>query len=132
VLVVDDDDETRELLSTLLAHAGADVSGAASAEEALRRLDDAVPDVLVSDIAMPTMTGLDLIERVRRRSGPRLPAVALSACGRAEDRESALRAGFDLHLVKPADVRALVSAVARVAALREPASQGRGTSPDHA
>ena len=119
-LVVDDDDDARELVATVLARAGAAVVTAASAAEALRELDASHPDLLVSDIAMPGVTGLELMEEVRRRRGESLPAVALSAYGRAEDRDRALGAGFDFHLVKPVDARALVVAVARAAALRGP------------
>jgi signal transduction histidine kinase/ActR/RegA family two-component response regulator len=120
VLVVDDDDDARELVATVLARSGAEVVTAASASEALHRLDERRPDVLVSDIAMPRVTGLDLMEQVRRRPGPPLPAIALSAYGRVEDRERALRAGFDLHLVKPVETRALLAAVTKALALRGP------------
>ncbi|HSJ99488.1 MAG TPA: ATP-binding protein, partial [Myxococcota bacterium] len=114
-LVVDDDDDARELVATVLARAGAAVVTAASAAEALRELDASHPDLLVSDIAMPGVTGLELMQEIRRRRGASFPAVALSAYGRAEDRDRALGAGFDFHLVKPVDARALVVAVARAA-----------------
>lgn len=120
VLVVDDDDDARELVATVLARGGARVASAASTPEALLRIDQQRPDVLVSDIAMPGVTGLDLMEEVRCRPGPPLPAIALSAHGRIEDRERALRAGFDLYLVKPVDTGALLAAVGKAAALSHP------------
>lgn len=124
VLVVDDDDDARELVATVLARGGARVAGAASAPEALRSIDEQRPDVLVSDIAMPGVTGRDLMEEIRRRPGPPLPAIALSAHGRIEDREQALRAGFDLHLVKPVDTGALLAAVAKAAAPQRTGASG--------
>jgi signal transduction histidine kinase/ActR/RegA family two-component response regulator len=117
VVVVDDDDDAREVVTVVLERAGATVSAASSAAGALRELEAGRTDVLVSDVAMPGMTGLELIEQVRARFGPRLAALALSAYGRVEDRERALRAGFDVHLVKPVDARVLVGTVARTVAL---------------
>jgi signal transduction histidine kinase len=117
VLVVDDDEDTRELLARSLRRAGARVEAASGAEEALTRLAVAAPDVLLSDIAMPATTGYDLIAAVRARPALRgLPSIALTAYGREEDRERALAAGFDLHLGKPVEPAALVRAVALLAA----------------
>ncbi len=117
VLVVDDDEDTRELLARSLRRAGARVEVTGGAVEALARLALAAPDVLLSDIAMPTTTGYDLIAAVRARPSLRgLPAIALTAYGREEDRERALAAGFDLHLGKPVEPAALVRAVALLAA----------------
>ena len=120
VLLAEDHAPTLRLWRTLIEpefEVVGTVSDGQSLVDAVERLS---PDVIVSDIAMPKVTGLELIEQVRRRPGPRLPAIALSAYGRVEDRERALDAGFDLHLVKPADARTLVGAVARAAAASDP------------
>lgn len=114
VLVVDDDADARDLISTALRHAGATVIAASSVHGALDLLDTHRPDALVSDIAMPHGTGYDLVQAVREM--PRvaqIPAIALTAYGRPEDRDRALTAGFDLHIVKPVEPRHLVGAVAK-------------------
>jgi PAS domain S-box-containing protein len=121
VLVVEDDPETLNLLKFILDQRQAEVATAASAAEALRVLEDSPADVLVSDLAMPDQDGYDLIRRVRSLAperGGNVPAVALSAYTRAEDRMRALAAGFSLHLPKPVDPGDLVAALARLAALR--------------
>jgi PAS domain S-box-containing protein len=116
VLVVEDDPDARELIATTLARAGATVAQAASVNAALESLVARPVQVLVSDIAMPAATGYDLIAAVRALPRLRgLPAIALTAYGRAEDREQALTAGFDLHLGKPVEPAALVRAVALLA-----------------
>jgi CheY-like chemotaxis protein len=115
VLLVDDDPDTLEVLSTALRTHGAAVSPATSAPEALELLRRGEVDVLVSDIAMPGEDGYRLIERVRR--DPRvatLPAIAVSAYARAEDREAALRAGYHGHIAKPVEPVQLAEEVARV------------------
>jgi PAS domain S-box-containing protein len=112
VLVVDDDRDARELISTALRHAGAIVSSASSVHEALERIRTAAPQAIVSDIAMPGGTGYDLLREVR--GSPRLaaiPAIALTAYGRVEDRERALSAGFNFHVTKPVDPHHLVEIV---------------------
>ncbi len=104
VLLVDDDDDSRELLSTALARAGAWVRAAPAVAQALAELDHRIPDVLVSDLAMPDEDGYALIRHLRSRpSERRLPAVAVSAHAREEDRRRALDAGYDLHIAKPID-----------------------------
>jgi PAS domain S-box-containing protein len=120
VLLVEDETDTRDLLATALARYGAAVTATASAAEALRLLDDRPPDVLVTDIAMPGMDGYELIRRVRAAGSPGrdLPAVALTAYARPEDRERALAAGFQAHLPKPVDPAGLARAVAALAARR--------------
>jgi PAS domain S-box-containing protein len=121
VLVVEDDPETLDLLKFILDQRQAEVTTAASAAEALRVLEDSPADVLVSDLAMPDQDGYDLIRRVRSLAperGGNVPAVALSAYTRAEDRMRALAAGFSLHLPKPVDPGELVAALARLAGLR--------------
>jgi CheY-like chemotaxis protein len=115
VLVVDDDEESRELVAATLESRGALVLPAASAADALRVLSSQRVDVLLSDVAMPGEDGYSLIRRVRlleMAGAPFIPAAALTSFARDEDRQQALQAGFQLHLVKPIDSRALVEAVA--------------------
>jgi signal transduction histidine kinase len=118
VLVVEDEEDTRELLITALEQCGAEVLAAASTAEALARLDERPPDVLVSDLAMPDEDGYALIRKVRARPaerGGRVPAAALTAYARAEDRVRSLAAGFQMHVPKPIDPAGLVSMVAALA-----------------
>jgi PAS domain S-box-containing protein len=109
-LVVDDEDDARELLEAVLTQYGADVVAAGSAAEAYELIATAPigewPDVMVTDIGMPGEDGYSLIRRVRdweRERGAYIPAVALTAYGRSEDRMRALRAGFQMHVAKPVD-----------------------------
>jgi signal transduction histidine kinase/CheY-like chemotaxis protein len=105
VLVVDDDPATRELMMVMLTQRGARVATASSAREALQRVDDEVPSLIVADVGMPEEDGLSMLRRLRRRRprrGGRVPAVALSAYTRAEDRAAALAAGYDAFVPKPA------------------------------
>jgi CheY-like chemotaxis protein len=118
VLVVEDEEDTRELLITALEQCGAEVIAVSSAAEALERLDERPPDVLVSDLAMPGEDGYALIRKVRARPaerGGRVPAAALTAYARAEDRVRSLAAGFQMHVPKPIDPADLVSMVAALA-----------------
>ena len=117
-LVVDDDRDARELVTDVLRARGMTVTAAASADEGLVALDRDVPDVIVSDIAMPDRDGYELIRQIRQRPPDRgglVPAVALTAYARPEDSERSLSSGFQLHLAKPVDVEYLVSAVATLA-----------------
>jgi len=117
VLVVDDDQESRDIVAAYLSRHRAGVLPAASAASALDMLAREQFNVLLADIAMPEEDGYGLIRRVRSSSQPHtasIPAVALTAFTREEDREQALRAGFQLHLAKPVDERLLVGAVARL------------------
>ncbi len=119
ILVVEDEDDTRELLVTALEQCGAEVAAVASVAAALAQLDEQVPDVLVSDLAMPEEDGYSLIRQVRARPserGGQVPAAALTAYARAEDRVRALAAGFQMHVPKPIDPSALVRMVANLAA----------------
>lgn len=119
VLVVDDDDDARELASRVLESAGVVVLGARSVDEALGIAERAHLDAVVSDIEMPGRDGYDLIAALRGRArDPRIPAVALTSHARPEDRERALAAGFDAHLAKPADVRRLTSAITSLVGAR--------------
>lgn len=113
VLVVDDDDDARELLRALLESRGADVLVASSVADALDLLDE-TPDVVVSDIAMPEADGYAFVRAIRSRENglaTRLPVVAVTAYAGASDRARALEAGFDLHFAKPVDLDALALAI---------------------
>ena len=121
VLVVDDDEYSREVVAAHLQVRQASVLTAASAAHAMDVLQTHHVDVLIADIGMPEEDGYALIRRVRALSAPRLasiPAAALTAFARAEDRQQALQAGFQLHLAKPIDARSLVAAVASLRALK--------------
>ncbi|HVR95847.1 MAG TPA: response regulator [Thermoanaerobaculia bacterium] len=118
VLVMDDEVDTRDLVSTALIHSGARVTAVSSVAEALDALDRLRLDVLVSDIGMPGEDGYSLMRKVRAREPERgglMPALALTAYARAEDRTQALAAGFQMHVAKPVDPAALIAAVASLA-----------------
>jgi CheY-like chemotaxis protein len=118
VLAVDDDRDALSLVTEALESAGARVTTASSATEALTWLETKVPDVLLTDLGMPQLDGLAFIDRVRRHADPRvrdLPAAALTAYARSEDRMKALRAGFHIHLAKPIDPTELVTTIASLA-----------------
>jgi PAS domain S-box-containing protein len=118
VLAVDDEPDALSLLSEALEAAGARVTTAKNAQEALTRLDLEVPDVVVADLGMPQMDGFGFINRLRRHVNPRVrevPAAALTAYARSEDRMKALRAGFQIHLAKPIDPAELVTTIAALA-----------------
>jgi PAS domain S-box-containing protein len=117
VVIVDDDADTREVLSTVLTQVGADVAALDSAARALEHIERRIPDVIVADIGMPDEDGYAFIQKVRRATadrGGRAPAIALTAYARREDRERALAAGYQLHLSKPSNPSAVVHAVARL------------------
>jgi two-component system, chemotaxis family, CheB/CheR fusion protein len=118
VLVVEDHDDTREFLAAVLGQCGAEVTTATSARSAVAAFERAQPHVLVSDIAMPGEHGYSLIQTVRALApehGGRVPALALTAYVRPEDRERALAAGYNQHLAKPVDPLDLAGAVALLA-----------------
>ncbi|HEY8090926.1 MAG TPA: response regulator, partial [Polyangiaceae bacterium] len=115
ILVVDDEGETRELLRYLLAQCDARVTLAGDARSALDELARGEFDVLLSDVGMPEHDGYWLVRQVRElpfERGGRVPAIALTAYARTEDRTAALRAGFDMHLVKPIDPNELLVVIA--------------------
>ena len=119
VLVVEDEADARELIRTMLEQLGAGVVTAASAREGLAALDQRSSlHVLLSDIEMPGMDGYSFLRAVRQRPvdrGGQIPAAALTAYARPEDRDAALRAGFQLHVpkpVQPAELAAVVSSLA--------------------
>jgi PAS domain S-box-containing protein len=117
ILVVDDEADTRELLRQGLEYCGATVSVAGSAAEAVEALMAQTPDILISDIGMPAVDGYDLIRQVRRlpaTDGGKIPAIALTAYTRTEDRLQALRAGYDMHVPKPVELAELVAVAASV------------------
>jgi signal transduction histidine kinase/ActR/RegA family two-component response regulator len=117
VLLVDDDPDTLEFLARILRDRGATVATASSAVEALEFLERERPGLLISDIGMPDMDGLELLRRVRGVYQPsQLPAIATTAFARSADRDRALEAGFQLHLAKPVDATALLSAIASLRA----------------
>jgi PAS domain S-box-containing protein len=115
VLAIDDEDDALTLLRVVLEAAGAEVTTVASPVAALERLGAVNPDVLVVDLGMPEMDGFEFIRRVRSSTNPQvrdLPAAALTAFARSEDRTKALRSGFEMHLAKPVDPGELVASVA--------------------
>jgi PAS domain S-box-containing protein len=110
VLVVEDDDDARELISAVLETAGARVVAASTTEQGLERIRAVRPDALVADIGLPDEDGYSLLARFRALH-PDVPAIALTAYARASDRERALAAGFQRHMVKPMDPKQLVDAL---------------------
>jgi PAS domain S-box-containing protein len=119
VLVVDDGEDVREVVSAVLAHCGAEVQAVGTAGEALYALAEFAPDVLVSEVEMRGETGFSLIQKVRALPadrGGRVPAAALSAYSRTDDRVQALLAGFQIHVPKPIQPTELVAVVASLAA----------------
>ena len=120
MLVVDDDADSRRLTAAMLERAGATALAAPSAADGRAALAERAFDVLVADIAMPDEDGYALIRHVRSAAdGGRLPAVALSAYAREQDRERALAAGYDAHLTKPIEPEVLVQVLARVVRARQ-------------
>ncbi|CAN92814.1 two-component hybrid sensor and regulator [Sorangium cellulosum So ce56] len=121
VLVVEDEDDTRELLVTMLEQCGARVTAVSSAAEALLAVKALQPDVLVSDVAMPGEDGYALIRKIRAlpaASGGRTPAIALTAYARTEDRMRALRAGFNTHVPKPIEPAELLAVLSTMCGTR--------------
>jgi CheY-like chemotaxis protein len=116
ILVVDDDETTRDLMMTLLSQCGATVRTVGSASEALLEFDTDIPGLVLADIGMPGEDGLSMIKRIRRRPPARgglVRAVAISAYARPEDRQAALAAGYDDFLAKPAMPADVLRAVGR-------------------
>ena len=118
VLAVDDEDDALTLLRVVLEAAGAVVTTIASPLVALERIAELRPDVIVVDLGMPEMDGFELIKRVRTSTEKlvrRVPAAALTAFARSEDRTKALQSGFEMHLAKPVDPGELVASIATLA-----------------
>jgi signal transduction histidine kinase/ActR/RegA family two-component response regulator len=113
LLVVEDDAESRHVIGTILRSSGADVRLASSVAEAMRELELRLPDLVVSDIAMPDEDGYQMIANLKAHKGTSsIPTLALTAYGQPEERERILKAGFDSYVMKPVDPVALASAVA--------------------
>jgi len=116
LLVVDDDPDSRDLLDAILEQEGAEVILAASVREALAVLNKSSPDVLISDIGMPTEDGYALIRQIRNGGVlPAIPAIALTAFAHDSDKQKAISAGFQWHLSKPVDPNELIMVVATLA-----------------
>jgi len=122
ILVVEDEEDSRVLIATVLEHCGAKVTTASSVTEAYQALLEHRPDILLSDLGMPGEDGYSLIKRVRSlppEQGGNTPAAALTAYARVEDRMKVLRAGFQIHLPKPVEPAELVAVVANLAGRHE-------------
>jgi hypothetical protein len=118
VLLVDDESDSLEMMTSALETCGATVVAAGSADEALRALNQSPVDVLLSDVAMPEKDGYELIREIRATPTARIsavPAAAVTACVRDDERQKALAAGFQMHLAKPVHPAALARAVAALA-----------------
>ena len=117
LLVVDDESDTRDLLQQGLEYCGAKVKSVGTAKEALELIMNGGSDVLISDIGMPGVDGYELIRQVRKLPpdrGGKIPAIALTAYTRTEDRLQSLRAGYDMHVPKPVELAELVAVAATV------------------
>ena len=115
VLVLDDEADAREVVQRLLEDAGAQVRTVGTAADAMALLEQSfVPDIILSDIGMPDQDGYDFMRQVRGLAGDvaEVPAAALTALARVEDRKRALMAGYQTHLAKPVDPSELVAMVA--------------------
>jgi signal transduction histidine kinase/ActR/RegA family two-component response regulator len=115
VLIVDDEADTRDLLTMILRQYGAEASSAGSAREAIARLNQQLSDVMVSDIGMPDEDGYELIRQVRAlpaERGGNTPAIALTAYARVEDRLKAFQAGYQMYIAKPVEPAELVAVIA--------------------
>jgi len=122
ILVVDDNADWRDLLGEVLTSHGARVVTAESGIEAIRIVEKAPPDVLLSDIGMPEMDGYTLIKEIRHleqkkgaKKNDRLPAAAISAFTSPADRRASASAGFEFHIGKPVDIPGLIETVATLA-----------------
>jgi PAS domain S-box-containing protein len=121
VLVVEDDPDARALIARILTDAGACVSAAGGADEALANIAQVTPQIIVSDIGMAKKDGYQLIRTLRAGGfdAQQLPAIALTAFTRPEDRADALEAGFQIHLTKPVNADALKAAIAKLVQARK-------------
>ena len=122
VLLVEDDDDARELLSEVLRRGEAEVTTASCVDEAIEAFLRFDPDLIVSDIAMPDRDGYDLIRVIREmpvNQGGQTPAIAVTAYARDDDRQRALAAGFQAHLAKPVEPAQLINLVAELATSKD-------------
>ena len=113
VLLVDDERESRAVLTAFLSLEGVQVVAVATAEEALMRLHDRPFDLVIADLGLPGASGFDLLRQVRRSGAPwaQLPIVAVTGRASAIDREVVLEAGFQGHVAKPVDLQGLLVAI---------------------
>jgi CheY-like chemotaxis protein len=117
ILLVEDDEDSRRLLGTMLKRHGAEVSAASSAADAFRLFTERRPDVLVSDIGMPEEDGYQLLKKIRALSpeeGGRVPALALTGYATRRDRERSFEAGYEEHMAKPVEQSELISVVSKL------------------
>ena len=120
VVAIDDEEDSIEIVRRVLERVGAEVRTALSMKEGLKEFVSFSPHVVITDIGMPDHDGYELLARLRELpEGRRVPAVALTAMARADDRIQTLRAGFQLHIAKPVDANELVAVVQNLAALRK-------------
>jgi signal transduction histidine kinase/ActR/RegA family two-component response regulator len=115
VLLVEDDDDSRKLLGTMLKRYGARVTSTKSAEEALRVFENELPDVMISDIGMPDQDGYELVRKLRAmpaEKGGAVPAIALTGYASRKDRERALNSGYQQHMAKPIEQADLMKSIA--------------------
>jgi PAS domain S-box-containing protein len=118
ILVVDDEMDALDLIGVELAQRGAKITGVTSADEALKALELVEFDLMISDIGMPKVDGYDLMRQIRRQEqgrNQRIPAVALTAYARVQDRMQAILAGYSTHVAKPVEANELVTVVASLA-----------------
>ena len=124
ILLVEDDDDARHMLASVLQSAHARVETASNAREALALYDAIEPDLIVSDIGMPDMDGHELIAELRKREKaqgrPGVPAVALTAYARVQDRMRALASGFQMHVAKPVEPAELLAVLASLRSWKLP------------
>ena len=115
VLLVEDDEDSRKLLGTMLKRYGARVTATKSAAEAFKAVAGDVPDLLISDIGMPDEDGYEFIRKLRALppdEGGRTPAIALTGYASRKDRERALDAGYQQHMAKPIEQADMIAAIA--------------------
>jgi CheY-like chemotaxis protein len=115
ILLVEDDDDSRKLLGTMLKRHGARVTSTKSAAEALNVFSDKAPDLMISDIGMPDEDGYELMRKIRARpaeQGGLTPAIALTGYASRKDRERALDAGYQQHMAKPVEQAEMIAAIA--------------------
>lgn len=117
ILLIEDNDDARQLLQWMLELEGHDVTAAPDGRDGVARARDYLPDVAIVDISLPDMTGYDVARQIRATShGSKIVVIAMTGYGAPEDRARAIDAGFDLHLVKPVDPDDLIELLAGCAA----------------
>jgi CheY-like chemotaxis protein len=131
VLIVEDDEDTREVLTLGLELQGAEVLAVGSAREAMGAIQELPPDVILSDIGLPDEDGLTLIRKLRKLPAARgrIPAAAVTAFTLGDDGEEPIRAGFQRHFRKPVETRTLFEALAELARLGSVERRARCRTP---